>query len=113
MTAEKKVPKPTVEQTNVLTEMAKTGEPICYYKGGYWSHPIEGSDGRDLDNGSMDRRMKWHTAKQTVDAMEKRGWLARAATGTYYPHDRFPGLEDRTLTEAGRAILALAVFTSR
>jgi hypothetical protein len=90
--------KPTPEQARVLAQLAKTDGKIAYYKGGYWTSPGQ------AHSDDAFQRFPWHTSKGTVEAMERRGWLAKLDTGSNYDPMRFPGLNDRVLTNAGRAL---------
>lgn len=91
--------KPSPEQAFVLAKLAASNGQIAYYRGGFWSTPGQQTS---VTGAPSD----WHTTKGTVEAMERRGWLTKLPTGSNYDPARYPGLNDRTLTDAGRALVA-------
>lgn len=104
--------KPTTEQIFVLRKLAADyheaskpshlGGRIAYYRGGFWASP-----GQEVRHKLIDRVPNdWYTSRQTVDAMERRGWLRRLDTSSNYDIKKFPDLPDRQITTEGLEVAA-------
>ncbi len=77
------------------------GGKISYYQGGFWSTPGQEVRRKVIDLAPAD----WHTARPTVDAMVRRGWLKKLVSASNYDIKAFPDLADRQITAEGLALV--------
>lgn len=84
---------PTDTQLQVLLRAVKENAPLERRAGGFWT--TSGTPAKD--DHSLDVPL-WWVSVQTIQAMEKRGWLRRT--------NRFPESwrDDREVTEEGRMV---------
>lgn len=87
--------KMTVVQRQTVTNLlVSDAEKLIYYKGGYWATPD-----RKLKSGNVNGAPEgWYVTHQTIDSMERQGWLLAMPNSGYKGYD---GLQDRILTDAG------------
>jgi hypothetical protein len=89
-------------QVEILRRLASCDEPICYFKGGFWSLPSIGAGIAPTESGKW--RDRWSVTIQSLTALERSGILGRLATGTNYDVTKYPNLRDFVLTEKGLLI---------
>jgi hypothetical protein len=90
--------KPTPTQLDGLQHMAD-GKALYRVKGGFWTvDPVTSYDTFGIPKGE-DGNTIWYVPTRTMEAMEKRGWVARA--------NKYPEVwkDDRVITEAGLAAI--------
>jgi hypothetical protein len=80
-------------QLKTLEMLASSGEPLIYFRGGYWTLP-------GLGNGP---KPFWYVTTGTVLALGKMSLLASLEDSSNYTRDFCPALADRVLTDEGRA----------
>ena len=80
-------------QRETLKRLAASGEPLVYFKGGYWTLPSLWNNTQPF----------WHVTTCTMRMLVKHGLLETLEDSSNYSRDFCPALADRGITEAGRA----------
>ena len=85
--------KPSTAQLEVLNRLSTWAYPLVRRPGGFWCLADD-----EKDNGTREwKRDEWSTSTQTVQALERNGWLQRTNRSAQSWSD------PRVITEAGRA----------
>jgi hypothetical protein len=88
--------KVSVEQAEVLRRLGAGSGRLIRIHGGFWSTPET-----PMKPDRKEKVPQWWTSVQTIRAMERKGWLARAGK---LPEE---WKDDRVLTDAGKALAAI------